>query len=413
MNSHLQGRLFLGLLVSAWLLSLGQAHMALAAAEGTVSLPQAGSDPEPEAEPSAHPSAHPSTHPSTHPSAPPTLSSGAPRWYPGEMKPAKWDWVLLNTGEWIKGTIDGIRNDRMEFDSDKFDDLQIKMKDVVRTYSVTRNTFVFTEQRVVIGVGKITRDSVVIEKESGPEVYPRQELISLAVGDRTEWKLWSGKTSLGISSSSGNTSQLNANIQASLRRQGAFLRLDTLYYGNFGQSNGETNVDNQRMSFQADLFVKDRFFLIPAVIEYYTDAFANIDFRVRPGAGMGYQIAQKTNVDWEVTVLGQYQYLSFISTAVGEPTTSGSFAVSAATKATWDITGDITLDINYALTLPTSGDSKLDQQATVSLEIDITKYLTVNSTLNWTRIGSPQQQANGAIPEKDDLAMSVGLGFNF
>ncbi len=393
MNSDLQRRLFWALLVSAWLLSLGQAQMALAAEKGTVSLPQAG--------------------PSAHPSAPPTFSSGAPRWYPGELKPAKWDWVLLNTGEWLKGTIDGIRNDRMEFDSDKFDDLQIKMKDVVRTYSITRNTFVLTEQRVVIGVGEITRDSVVIEKESGREVYPREELISLAVGDRTEWKLWSGKTSIGISSSSGNTSQLNANIQASLRRRGAFLRMETIYYGNFGQSNGETNVENQRMSFQADLFVKDRFFLIPAVLDYYTDAFANIEFRVKPGAGMGYQIAQKADVGWEVTVLGQYQYVSFISTAIGEPSASDSFAISAATNATWEITDDITLDTSYSLTLPTSGDSKLDQQATISLEIDITKYLTVNSTLNWARIGSPQQQANGAIPKKNDLAVSVGLGLNF
>lgn len=409
MNSDLQRRLFLALLVSAWLLSLGQAQMALAAEKGTVSLPQAGSDPEPEPEPSAQPTAHPSAHPS----ATPTFSSGAPRWYPGELKPAKWDWVLLNTGEWLKGTIDGIRNDRMEFDSDKFDDLQIKMKDVVRTYSVTRNTFVLTEQRVVIGVGEITRDSVVIEKESGREVYPREELISLAVGDRTEWKLWSGKTSLGISSSSGNTSQLNANIQASLRRRGAFLRMETIYYGNFGQSNGKTNVENQRMSFQADLFVKDRFFLIPAVLDYYTDTFANIDFRVRPGAGMGYQIAQKADVNWEVTALGQYQYVSFISTAVGESSASDSFAISAATNATWEITDDITLDTSYSLTLPTSGDSKLDQQATISLEIDITKYLTVNSTLNWTRIGNPQQTAEGGIPKKDDLAISVGLGFNF
>ena len=405
MNRDLQRRLFLALLVGAWLLSLGQAQMALASEKGTVSLPQAGSDPEPEPEPSAQPSAQPSP--------PPTFNSGAPRWYPGELKPAKWDWVLLNTGEWLKGTIDGIRNDHMEFDSDKFDDLEIKMKDVVRTYSITRNTFVLTEQRVVIGVGEITRDSVVIEKESGREVYPREELISLAVGDRTEWKLWSGKTSMGISSSSGNTSQLNANIQASLRRRGAFLRMETTYYGNFGHSGGVTNVENQRMSFQADLFVKDRFFLIPAVLEFYTDAFANIDFRIKPGAGMGYQIAQKADIDWEVTVLGQYQYLRFNSTAVGEQSTSDSFAISAATNATWDITDDITLDTSYGLTLPTSGDSKLDQQATISLEIDITKYLTVNATLNWTRIGNPQQQANGAIPKKNDLAMSVGLGLNF
>ena len=401
MTSNLRSRLFFGLLIGACMLGLGQAQPALAAEAGTVSLPDESVNGQPE------------PGPGTPSSAPSTFTSGAPRWYPGDLKPAKWEWVLLNTGEWLKGTIDGVRNDQMKFDSDKFDDLDLKMKDVVHTYSTALNTFVFTEQRVVVGVGQITRDSVVIETNTGREVYPRQALISLVVGNKNELMLWSGKVSAGISSSSGNTSQVNANLQASLTRRGAFLRLDTSYYGNFGQTDNVTNVENQKMAFEADLFIKDRFFLIPTVLEYYTDEFANIDFRVRPGAGMGYQLAQRSNIDWEVTALVQYQYVQFISTLPGQKIASGSFAVSARTNANWDITGDITLDTSYGLTLPTSGKSGLDQQAIISLEIDITKYLTVNSTLNWTRIGNPTQQSDGSTPKKDDISLSLGFGLNF
>ena len=108
------------------------------------------------------------------------------------MAPAKWEWVELTTGEWLKGTIKVIRHDNMEFDSDNFDTIEIDMKDVLQTYSSTVNTFVFTNQRLVIGVGRITKDQVIIDTAAGKMYYPRQQLISVVVGDRTEFKLWTG-----------------------------------------------------------------------------------------------------------------------------------------------------------------------------------------------------------------------------
>jgi len=345
--------------------------------------------------------------------APPTPASGAPRWQPDGAKPAKWDWVLLNTGEWLKGTVEGIRNDKMDFDSDKFDAIRLKMEDVVRTHSITVNTFVLTEQRVIVGVGEFTPDSIVIKSQSGNYSYPREQLLSLVMGNRNERKLWSGKANAGISTSSGNTNQMTANIQASIRRRGAFLRLDSSYYGNFGQSNGVTNVRNQQLTFQSDLFVRDRFFLIPVVFDYYTDTFSNIDLRIRPGLGMGYQIAQRSGLEWDITTLAQYQRLDFVSVLQGQALNSESFALSVANHASWDITDDISLNSDYTLTLPTSSLSNPDQQAIVTLEIDITKYLSISSTLNWTRVGAPQEQADGTTPDQDDISLSVGLGVTF
>jgi len=343
----------------------------------------------------------------------PNFQAGAARWYPPETPPEKWEWVELNTGEWLKGTIDGIRNDRMEFDSDKFDNVNLKMRDVIQSRSSRINTFVFTEQRVVIGVGQITAKEIVVESEGEERRFPREQLISLVVGNRNELRLWSGKVGIGVSSSSGNTNQMTANLQASLKRRGAFLRLEANYYGNFGQSNGETNVDNQQLMFQADLFIRDRFFLIPTIFEYYSDEFANIGLRVKPGAGIGYQITRRSELEWEITTVGLYQHVDFFSSPPGQERSFDSFAVSVATSTRWDITRDITLDSAYSLTVPTSRSSHLDQQAIVKLEIDVTKYLTLNSTLNWTRIGDPMEQADGEIPDKDDLVLSFGMELNF
>ena len=367
-------------------------------AEKTVSLP---SEPEPE---EVH---HPSTPP---PPAMPHFKAGAARWYPPETRPGKWEWVELNTGEWIKGTIDGIRNDKMDFDSDKFDDLHLKMSDVVQTRSSRTNTFVFTNQRVVIGIGQITPSEVIIESEGKELRFARDELVSSVVGDRNELKLWSGKVGLGVSSSSGNTNQMTANLQASLKRRGAFLRAEALYYGNFGQTSGETNVDNQQVMVQADLFIRDRFFLITLSIDYYRDPFSNIELRVKPGAGFGYQIKQQADLEWEVMAVGIYQHVDFDSPEIPS---YDSFAVSLATSGHWDITSDITLDSSYSITIPSSRSSNIDQQAIIKFEIDVTKYITLNTTLNWTRIGDPMPLLDGTLPEKDDLLLSFGMDLNF
>jgi hypothetical protein len=206
---------------------------------------------------------------------------------------------------------------------------------------------------------------------------------------------------------------MTANLQATIERRGPFLRLQSTYYGNFGESGGASNVRNQQLNFQADLFIRDRLFLIPAIFEYYTDDFANIGLRIKPGAGAGYQLARGGNLDWKVTAVGQYQRVDLFSTPPGEPTTFESFAMTLATNADWEITGDITLDVNYSITLPTDEAVSPDQQAILTVEIDLTQSLSVNTTLNWTRIGDPMELADGTTPGANDLSLSFGLGFNF
>ena len=343
----------------------------------------------------------------------PVFKNGAPRWYPPNDRPAKWEWVELTSGEWLKGDIQGIRSDKMDFDSSQFDDLTLDMEDVVQTYSSAVNTFVFTERRVVIGIGHITAKEVIIQTAAGELRYPRQELLSLVVGDHNEWKLWSGSITAGLSTTSGNTEQTTANLQADLHRKGAFLGLRFNYIGNLGSSNNVTNVNNQQLNFQSELFIYDRFYLIPASFEYYSDEFQNIDLRVRPGAGIGYQLFDEKKFSWTVNGTALYELQESISSTQNQSTEFESFALGLKTNLEYDITSDITLTASYGLTLAIPSTSNVDQQVIAKLDVDITKYLSLTATVNWQRIGDPVPLADGTVPQSNDTIITMGASVNF
>ena len=351
--------------------------------------------------------------PGTDPNSMPSFENGAPRWYPPKDRPAKWEWIELTSGEWLKGNIKGIRNDSMDFDSSQFDDLTLKMKDVVQTYSSTVNTFVFTNQRVVIGIGRITQKKIIIETAAGEMQYPREQLLSLVVGDHNELQLWSGSLTAGASATSGNTNQTTANIQANLVRKGAFLRLQSDYIGNFGTTNDVTNVSNQQLTFRSNLFIYDRFYLIPFQFQYYVDQFSNISLRVRPGAGCGYQIFDQSNLTWDINGAALYELQESVSTLASQNSKFESFALSLNSNLSYDITSDITLSGNYNVTIAIPSTNNLDQQAIVKFDVDITKYISLNSTVNWARVGDPVPLENGSVPKKDDLIVTFGASLNF
>lgn len=385
------------LLQFSLLSALGPATAQESDSDKTVSLPETGAE----------------KTSTTDPSNMPEFKNGAPRWYPPKERPAKWEWVELTSGEWLKGDIKGIRNDKLDFDSSQFDDLTLEMKDVVQTYSSVVNTFVFTHRRVVIGIGHITADEVIIETAAGQMRYPRQDLLSLVVGDHNEWKLWSGSVTAGVSATSGNTEQTTANLQATLNRKGAFLGLKFNYIGNLGSSDNVTNVNNQQMNFQSELFIYDHFFLIPFSFEYYSDEFQNINLRVRPGAGVGYKILDESDYSWTVNGTAIYELQESISSVQSQASKFESFALGLKTNLEYDITSDITFTASYGVTLAIPSTSHVDQQTIIKLDIDITKYLSLNSTLNWQRIGDPVPLEDGTVPKRNDMIITLGASIDF
>ena len=57
--------------------------------------------------------------------------------------------------------------------------------------------------------------------------------------------------------------------------------------------------------------------------------------------------------------------------------------------------------------------SHVDQQTIIKLDIDITKYLSLNSTLNWQRIGDPVPLEDGTVPKRNDMIITLGASIDF
>ena len=47
----------------------------------------------------------------------------------------KFDWVQIDSGEWLKGEIDRVERDELYFDSDEFDDVEFDWEDVLTLVS--------------------------------------------------------------------------------------------------------------------------------------------------------------------------------------------------------------------------------------------------------------------------------------
>lgn len=343
----------------------------------------------------------------------PHFDSGAPRWYPPDLSPSDADWIQLTSGEWLKGTIKGIRRTGVDFDSDKLKTVRLKLKDVLQLRSSDINTFVFTNRRIVVGIGQITEDQVLIQTTAGEQSFPRSDLVSLVVGDRDELKLWTGSATVGLSVTSGNTEQTTGNAQASLRRDGAFLRLRADYYGHFSQTSGVTKIENQQVVFQSELFIYDKLFLIPARFDYYSNEFANIEMRVEPGMGLGYQFLDQSPLAVQLITGILYQRVEYVSTPVNQSPIFQSPAILVGTTVNYDLTSFVTLNLNYTATLALLNTSHLNQQAILKLDIDVMKYVKLNSTLNWTRIGDPVAKSTGVVPKRDDVILTFGIGLSF
>jgi len=169
------------------------------------------------------------------------------------------DWVRMVSGEWLKGEMKRMRDDNLEFDSDKLDMQNIDFADVTHVHSPVVNTYVFDDRISVTGRAVITPDRIIVETDEGTETFPRSELESIVAGGEREKDWWSMKLRFGLTLNKGNTDQLTYDIKFNTRREDKMTLLDLTYNAAFGRTGGSQNVNRHlgarrtsRSSFQAD-----------------------------------------------------------------------------------------------------------------------------------------------------------------
>lgn len=326
--------------------------------------------------------------------------------------PDTFDWIQLKSGEWLKGRLKAMQERKLEFDSEKMDLVSFDWKDVrqVRTARTMDVMFADGEQRS--GLVRITPEEVAVSG-SEPRVIHKDQVESLTPGGTREINYWSGKGTLGLTLRAGNTEQVEFSAQASLERRTPGTRYSLDYIGNLSSSGGEETVNNHRVNSEFDWWLSRRFFLILPFAEYYSDPFQNLAHRLTAGLGAGYDLIDRSDLEWNLTMGPAYQKAWFESTVPGGDRTKDTAALVFGSQFDWEISHRVDWLVQYRGQFTRREVGETTHHAVSTLSLDVTRRLDLDVSLVWDRISVPKVGADGKTPKPDDFRLIVGAGVEF
>ena len=324
------------------------------------------------------------------------------------------DWVQLDSGEWLRGEFMRMLDETLYFDSEEFDDQDLDWSDVASLVSAGPHTFRIEGRDPVMGTFEMRNGTLRIETETGEVIETgAAELLSLIPGEGRELDFWSFSASLSFTAQDGNTEQTDLSVRADASRESPLTRWVTSYRGNFGSSNGETTAESHRIPTKFDYFLTSRLFLTVGSLEYFTDSFQNIATRLTAGSGIGYELVDAKRFEWEVATGGFYQSTSYESVLPGDQDAEHDGGILLATRLDFDFPHGIEWDNSYSVWAVVTDLEKTSHHGESILDFDIWGPLEFEVGLIFDRIEQPRPKSDGERPERNDYRLTVGLGIEY
>jgi hypothetical protein len=321
------------------------------------------------------------------------------------------DWIQLVSGEWIKGEIKRMRDDNLEFDSDKLDLLNIDFEDVVLVHAPRIGTYAFDDRVSETGKAVIIEDKVIVETDEGTKVFPRSELQSIIEGGEREKDWWWFKLGFGLTLNKGNTDQFTYESSFDVRREDRFTLLRLAYNATFGRTDGVQNVRRHLVNLDFRVFLSKRWFLTPVWSQFLNDKFQNIRFRAAPATGGGLHIIDESNVAWDFQTGIGYHFLRYRDgSAVNRENPQNDVFIPLATYADFDITGDIDLTLSWLTNLVVTTIGNTNHTGKAKLAIELTSVLDLDVAFLFLRTEDPAPPSDPDVTiEKNDYQLIVGV----
>lgn len=203
---------------------------------------------------------------------------------PSDWLPPKdgFDWVKLESGEWLKGKIKSMYNDSLEFDSDNLDLLKIDWEDIHYLRSAGYGSVNIEGIGPVAGSLEIDKEMVRVTDNGNVANFSRLNLVSLTPEGDTEFDLWAIDFTLSLNLRQGNTNQVDYTSRFSAVRRTAKSRVTLDYIGNISKTDAGTEefvetINNNRFKMGWAVYATRYFYYMPIFAEYYRDPFQNID----------------------------------------------------------------------------------------------------------------------------------------
>jgi len=334
-------------------------------------------------------------------------------WAPPAPSEGEKDWIRLSSGEWLWGTIDLMRDESLEFDSDELDEVSIDWEDIVEIRSARVMTYVKQDGTMVTGTSSMKGDILRVDTSKGIVEIPRPQIHSILEGAPTELNFWSAKLGADLKTFTGNTNQADFGTKIFLKREAARSRIDIRYQGNFSKTDHVENIRNHRGNAEWKVFLSRKFFVSPVKLEYFSDKFQNIDQRLTAGVGVGYYISRSSKADWFVEIGGSYQETQYRSVEPGEDDKDSNGTIPFRTTLETDLTSRIELTAEYGVQYGLGDGANSIHHTFIMFELELRRDIDFDASITWDHSTNPKTNAEGITPVKDDVSMYYGLSIDF
>jgi putative salt-induced outer membrane protein YdiY len=317
---------------------------------------------------------------------------------------ARGDEVILKNGDKINGTVGEVTGDSMKFTSPVLGDLTIKLSNV-QSYTTDHPATVRLKSGQTITSPIVQADAAQIVTQ--PHIVT---LLSAVKSINPPPEAWTGAVVVNGALARGNTNTatLGASANAVLRRDDPFFNdrftLGGDYnYGNTGRgSQKTTTTDNADALFKYDRFFTPRFYGY-GDIGYNHDRVANLDVRVTPGLGVGYQWLEKPSLNFSTEGGATYVYEDFSNDGNDQ---KEDFRAAYHLDSQLNPKVKLFHDTEYLAAAADPSDYLLNSD--VGIRADLVKNFFAQFKVVYKRNDRPAPDAL-----KDDLAFLLGVGWAF
>ena len=341
------------------------------------------------------------------------ITSMQEKWEDLSPTPVKYDWVKTKSGEWFKGEIKGLYDDKLEFDSDEVGLYSFKFDDVREIKSYNIISLNIENLATFPGVLRMKGNKVTIIQGENSYDFEKKDVISFAPDGDRERNFWSGKATISFDFRTGNINQYDYAAKINLKRSTASTRLSLDYLGRVTKKDKEETANDHRINQKYDRYLSRHFFWTPVFSELYIDQYKNIDKQLTVGLGVGYTLIDTDRTTWSVSGGPAFLYTKYATVLTGSDIDNSSIAAEASTKYELEISDITDITFDYKLTLSRENAGKYKHHMVGIVENELTSWLDIDITGIWDFILDPETTSNGNIPDQNDFQVLIGLGMEF
>lgn len=202
------------------------------------------------------------------------------------------DKVVLLSGSQLTGKAGDVVGDSIKFVSDDLGEVMIKL-DKIKILESSRDHVVQYKDLTTEKKSLAVKDGALVEGEKKLDMSNVKAVDPVA-------ETWHGSVNLAASMARGNTVSENASLTADLSRRWEKHRFTSALGYYFAQS-GDTKEDKQKTENRFELTAQEDYFFLTKLYgyvngKYEIDQIMDLDYRIRLGAGLGYQWLEGVDV---------------------------------------------------------------------------------------------------------------------